>query len=243
MTKAYSKWLRFLLVFSVLGVVAFFAGLHFADKYLLPARHPLTGRLIAGITTNPEWLDRSERAREEDPERALDLIGITPGMVVADVGAGSGYMTVRLARRVGPAGKVYANDLQPALLQIIADKSRAEHLSNITIVQGTEDDARLPERTFDLILLVDVYHEFKYPQAMLRSILRALKPDGRMVLVEYRKEDPNIPIAELHRMSVAEARTEIEAEGFAFDGVSEGLPRQHIITFRRAKSPAASASQ
>ncbi|MGO9602359.1 MAG: class I SAM-dependent methyltransferase [Candidatus Binataceae bacterium] len=237
-TKAYSKWLRLLLVFSLLGIVALLAGLQFARMYLLPARHPLTGRQIAGITTNPNWLDRSEREREEDPERALDLIGITPGMIVADVGAGSGYMTVRLARRVGPAGKVYANDLQPALLQIIADKAGAEHLSNITIVQGADDDTRLPAGAFDVVLLVDVYHEFSRPQAMLRSILRSLKPDGRMVLVEYRKEDPSIPIAELHRMSVAEARTEVEAEGFAFDGVIEGLPRQHIISFRKPKSPA-----
>jgi ubiquinone/menaquinone biosynthesis C-methylase UbiE len=154
-------------------------------------------------------------------------------MVVADVGAGTGYMTILLARRVGPAGKVYASDLQPAMLQIIRDKARAQRLSNVNIVQGKEDDARLPENAIDLALLVDVYHELWRPQEMLRSIRRSLKPDGELILVEYRKEDPSIPIADTHRMSVADARAEVEAEGFTFDRLVPGLPRQHIIEFRR----------
>jgi len=154
-------------------------------------------------------------------------------MVVADVGAGTGYMTIRLARRVGPTGKVYANDLQRPMLQIIQDKARAGQLSNVEVVQGAEDDAHLPENTIDLALLVDVYHELRRPQEMLRSIRRSLKPGGQLVLVEYRKEDASIPIAPTHRMSVAEARAEVEAEGFAFDRLVPGLPRQHIIRFRR----------
>src|SRR5262249_28183461 len=153
--------------------------------------------------------DRPEREEEEGPERALDLIGIAPKMVVADVGAGTGYMTVRLARRVGPAGKVYANDLQPAMLQLIQDKVLSEQLANVELVQGTEDDARLPAGALDLVLLVDVYHELRHPQRMLQSLQRALKLNGRLVLVEYRKEDPSIPIADTHRMSVAEVRTEV----------------------------------
>jgi ubiquinone/menaquinone biosynthesis C-methylase UbiE len=154
-------------------------------------------------------------------------------MVVADVGAGSGYMTTRIARLVEPGGKVFANDIQPEMLHIIESKARADHLTNIEIVQGTETDTNLPDKAIDLALLVDVYHEFWHPQAMLQSIRRALKDGGQLVLIEYRKEDPSIPIAPTHRMSVAETKTEVEAEGFQFDRVVPGLPRQHIIMFRK----------
>jgi predicted methyltransferase len=224
---------RLVPLFVILGLASFFAGTRLLTTRPTPAIHPLTGRQIAGIATDANWLDRTARAQEEQPDRALELIGITPGMAVADVGAGTGYMTIRLARRVGPTGRVYANDLQPPMLQIIQGKARAEQLSNVEIVQGTEDDTHLPENAIDLALLVDVYHEFRRPQEMLRSIRRSLKPSGRLVLVEYRKEDPSIPIAFTHRMSLAEARTEVEAQGFAFDRLVPGLPRQHIIEFRR----------
>ena len=129
---------------------SFYAGTQLVTTRPTPPIHPLTGRQIAGIATDASWLDRATREQEEAPEQALQLIGIRPGMVVADVGAGSGYMTTRLARLVGPTGKVYANDLQPGMLQIIQDKARAEHLSNIEIVQGTETDARLPDNAIDL---------------------------------------------------------------------------------------------
>jgi SAM-dependent methyltransferase len=128
---------------------------------------------------------------------------------------------------------VFANDIQPAMLRIIQDKVQTEHVSNVVVVQGSEIDAHLPENTIDLALLVDVYHELWYPQEMLRSLRRALRPDGELVLVEYRKEDPSIPIAPTHRMSVADVRTEVETEGFRFDRLVPGLPRQHIIIFRR----------
>ena len=154
----------------------------------------------------------------------MDLIGIAPGSVVADIGAGTGYMTAPTRQRVGAAGKVYANDVQPAMLHVIEEKVRAQQLSNVEIVQGTDTDAHLPDNAIDLALLVDVYHEFSHPQEMLRSIRRSLKTNGRLILVEYRKEDPQIPIAPTHRMSVAEARTEVEAEGFRFDRVVQGLP-------------------
>jgi ubiquinone/menaquinone biosynthesis C-methylase UbiE len=195
--------------------------------------HPLTGRVIPGVATDTAWLDRAEREREETPDRALELIGITPGMTIADIGAGTGYMTVRVARLVGPNGRVYANDLQPAMLREIEAKTRQQQLGNVEIVQGTEDDARLPLNGVDLALMVDVYHEFRQPQAMLQSIRRSLRPNGRLILIEYRKEDPRIPIADTHRLSVAEARAELEAEGFVFERVIEGLPRQHIIVFRK----------
>ena len=224
--------IRLLALLALFGLAAFFVGVRLVGPRSGPPTHPLTGRQIAGIATDASWLDRAAREDEELPERALDLIGIVPGMTVADVGAGSGYMTVRLARRVGPTGKVYANDLQPAMLRVIQGKAQAEHLSNVEIVQGAENDARLPAGVVDLALLVDVYHEFWRPQEMLRSIRRSLEPGGRLVLVEYRGEDPSIPIAPAHRMSVADARTEVEAEGFAFVQVIDGLPRQHIIVFR-----------
>ena len=181
------------------------ASLH-DEAAVAPGTPPLTGRQIAGIATDTNWLDRVAREREEAPEQALQLVGIQPGMVVADVGAGTGYMTTRLARLVGPTGKVYANDVQPAMLQIIENKARIEHLANVEVVQGTDTDARLPDNVIDLALLVDVYHEFWHPQEMLRSIRRSLKSNGELVLVEYRKEDPSIPIADTHRMSVADSR-------------------------------------
>jgi predicted methyltransferase len=228
-----ARRVRFVLVLCLCGVAAFYAGTHLVTRSPAPPRHPVTGRQIAGIATDASWLERVTREQEEAPEQALQLIGIRPGMVVADVGAGSGYMTTRIARLVGPTGKVYANDLQPAMLQIIRSKAESEHLANVEVVQGTETDARLPDDTLDLALLVDVYHEFWHPQEMLRSIRRSLKAGGRLILVEYRKEDPSIPIADTHRMSVAEARTEVEAEGFTFDRLVPGLPRQHIIIFRK----------
>jgi ubiquinone/menaquinone biosynthesis C-methylase UbiE len=195
--------------------------------------HPLTGRRVAGVATDADWLERAERQQEEEPDRALDLIGITEGLVVADVGAGSGYMTVRLARRVGSTGKVYANDLQPAMVARLRERVRRERLANVEPVQGGESDAHLPEGALDLIIMVDVYHEMWQPQAMLQSLRRALKPGGRLVLLEYRKEDPNVPIRLEHKMTVVEARTEITAEGFTFERVIGGLPWQHILVFRK----------
>ena len=223
---------RFLVLVGLLGLVAFYAGTRPITTQRPPV-HPLTGRQIAGVATDTSWLDRATREHEEAPEQALALIGLRPGMVVADVGAGTGYMTTRLARLVGPGGKVFANDIQPAMLRIIQDKVQTEHLSNVVVVQGSEIDAHLPEDTIDLALLVDVYHELWHPQEMLRSLRRALRPDGELVLVEYRQEDPSIPIAPTHRMSVADVRTEVEAEGFRFDRLVPGLPRQHIIIFRK----------
>jgi ubiquinone/menaquinone biosynthesis C-methylase UbiE len=203
---------------------------------LAQATHPLTGRQIAPVMSadGAGWLDRPEREAEEAPDQALDALGIRAGMVVADVGAGTGYMSLRMARRVGPTGKVYANDLQPEMLQKLHAKSQREKLSNVETVQGTESDPKLPPNTMDLVLLVDVYHEFSQPQAMLDKIRESLKPDGRLVLLEYRKEDPKVPIRPEHKMSVAEVKTEVEAEGYKLDQVIEKLPRQHIIIFRRA---------
>ena len=203
---------------------------------LAQATHPLTGRQIAPVmgVAGAGWLDRPEREAEEKPDLALDNLGIRAGMTVADVGAGTGYMSLRMAHRVGPTGKVYANDLQPEMLQKLRAASQREKLSNVETVLGTEADPKLPPDTMDLVLLVDVYHEFSEPQAMLDKIRESLKPDGRLVLLEYRKEDPSVPIRPEHKMSVAEVKTEVEAEGYKLDRVIEKLPRQHIIVFRKA---------
>jgi predicted methyltransferase len=232
-TPAPQRIAQFLLIALVLSLGSFYVGTHFVTRRPVPPRHPLTGRQIAGIATDASWLDRSTREEEEAPAQALALIGIRPGMVVADVGAGSGYMTTRLSMLVGPTGKVIATDIQPHMFQVIQGKAQAEHLTNIDLILGTETNANLPANAVDLALLVDVYHEFWHPQEMLRSIRHALKDHGQLVLVEYRKEDPNLPISPTHRMSVAETRTEVEAEGFVFDRAVEGLPRQHIIVFRK----------
>lgn len=200
-----------------------------------PGVHPVSGRRFAQVMSaaGAAWLDRPERIEEEQPDRALDVLKIPKGGVVADVGAGSGYFTVRLAQRVGPAGKVYAADIQPEMLRLLGLRLTRDRISNVTLIQGDVDNPRLPPGALDLELMVDVYHEFSAPQTMLRHLRDALKPDGRLVLLEYRKEDPSIPIREDHKMSVAEAKLEVEAEGFTLSQVDQSLPRQHILVFTK----------
>jgi len=198
--------------------------------------HPLTGRTIAPVmgAAGADWLDRPEREKEENPEGALNAIGLRPGMVVADIGAGTGYMSLRMAKRVGPSGKVYANDIQPEMLRRLRQNADKAQLKNVETVLGSDDDPKLPAGQMDLVLLVDVYHEFSQPQKMLRKIRESLKPSGRLVLLEYRKEDPSIPIQTVHKMSVAEVKKELEAERFILSQVIESLPRQHILILTRA---------
>ena len=200
-----------------------------------PDVHPISGRRFAAVMgyQGADWLDRAERVTEEEPDLALDAIRLTPRSVVADVGAGSGYMTVKMAKRVGAGGKVYANDIQPEMLARLRQRLLREKITNVETVLGEANDPKLPPAALDLILMVDVYHEFSEPQVMLRRMREALKPDGRLVLLEYRKEDPSIPIRPEHKMSVAEAKLEVEAEGYTLSKVDEVLPRQHILIFTR----------
>jgi ubiquinone/menaquinone biosynthesis C-methylase UbiE len=200
-----------------------------------PGVHPISGRRFASVMgwQGAEWLERAERAVEEEPDKALDALGTLAGNTVADVGAGSGYFTVRLAARVGAKGRVYANDLQPEMLKMLGARLARENVLNVTLVPGTIDDPGLPASSVDLVLMVDVYHEFSQPQKMLRAIRAALKPGGRLVLLEYRKEDPEVPIRPEHKMSIAEAKLELEAEGFTLARVDRRLPRQHILIFSR----------
>ncbi len=211
-------------------LAAFTASVLFAQ-----AEHPVTGRRIANVMGigGAEWLERSEREIEEMPETALDKMGLKPGMMVADVGAGVGYFTVRIAKRVMPGGKVLAVDVQPEMLAKLRQHASEQKLTNILPILSSETDPRLPAKCCDLILMVDVYHELSQPQVMLQKIRAALKDDGRLVLLEYRKEDPHIPIRSEHKMSVAEAKAEVEAEGFKLDSVLKDLPRQHILIFKK----------
>jgi ubiquinone/menaquinone biosynthesis C-methylase UbiE len=179
------------------------------------------------------WLTRPERATEEQPDKALAAIGIARGSTVADVGAGSGYMTWRLAALVGPRGKVYANDIQPRMLDLLRKNIEQRHLDNVETVLGAPDDPRLPG-PIDLALLVDVYHEFSEPQKMLEHLRDSLKPKGRLVLVEYRAEDPSVPIRPEHKMTVEQVKREVEPQGYRLDKVLETLPRQHILIFWKA---------
>jgi len=198
-------------------------------------RHPVSGRVIAQVMgyEGAAWLERPEREREEAPSKAIAALDIKPGQVVADVGAGSGYYTVRLAERVGTSGKVFATDIQPEMVRLLQQRVARERHTQVDVVQASEADPRLPQNQLDLILMVDVYHELARPQEMLRQLRTALKPDGRLVLIEFRKESAWVPIREEHKLSAREARMELEAEGYRFDRVIDVLPWQHILVFRR----------
>src|ERR1017187_8728873 len=192
--------------------------------------HPITQRRIAQVMGpgGADWLVRPERQSEEHPDEALDALKIPKGAVVADIGAGGGYFTWRLAKRV-----VYGEDIQQAMLDRLEKNMRDRHLANVRPVLGAMDDPKLPAAAVDLVLLVDVYHEFSEPEKMLDRIRDSLKPNGRLVLLEYRAEDPNVPIRPEHKMTVKQVRAEVEPEGFKFDRSIEILPQQHIIVFRR----------
>jgi len=234
-SQLYSRSVTVAVRYRVLIVIlACAAGLW---AFQTPGVHPLTGRQIAGVCGAggcETWLERPEREQEENPEGALDALNLKAGMTVADVGAGTGYMSLKLAKRVGPGGKVYAEDVQPEMLQRVRANAAKAKASNVVAVQGSFTDPMLPKGQMDLVLLADVYHEFSEPQKMLRGIRESLKPDGRLVLLEYRKEDPKIPIREEHKMTVAEVKTELEAEGFHLAQVIETLPRQHILILTKA---------
>jgi ubiquinone/menaquinone biosynthesis C-methylase UbiE len=199
------------------------------------AVHPVTGRQIAPVMgmAGADWLDREERAREEKPDKAIAQLNIKPGMVVGDVGAGTGFYTMRLAKAVSPGGMVYADDIQPAMLERLRANAKARELTNVKTILGTAASPRLPADTLDLVILVDVYHEFSQPQRMLDGIRESLKPDGRLVLLEFRKEDPSVPIRPEHKMSVEEVKAEVMPEGYRLEKVDESLPWQHILVFRK----------
>ena len=214
---------------TVLSVIS----LLFAAALVAQGKHPVSGRQIAGVMGHQgaAWLERPEREKEEAPTKAIAALNIKAGQTVADIGAGSGYYSVLLAGAVGPTGRVFATDIQPEMLAIIKRKLDALPIPQIQLVLGTPTETRLPDASIDLALMVDVYHELSEPQVFLRSVKRALKPGGRLVLLEFRKEDRRVPIREEHKMTVREARTELEAEGYTFREVIDVLPWQHILVF------------
>jgi ubiquinone/menaquinone biosynthesis C-methylase UbiE len=198
--------------------------------------HPATGRRIAPVMTidGADWLDREERQREEQPDKAIAALDLRPGMWVGDVGAGTGFYSIRIAKAVAPDGIVIANDIQAGMLERLRANAAAQGIRNVETVLGTESDPKLPQGKLDLVVLVDVYHEFSRPQRMLDQIRESLKPDGRLVLLEFRKEDPSVPIRPEHKMSVAEVKAEVSPEGYQFEKVVDTLPWQHIIFFRKS---------
>ncbi len=196
------------------------------------------GREIAAVMgfAGAPWLERSSRAAEERPDLLVEELHLQPGMTVADIGAGTGYLSRRMAPLVQP-GRVMAVDVQPQMVALLRDLSQQAEFKNIVPVQGGADDVRLPPASVDLAVLVDVYHELAYPYEVMRSLVRALKPGGRIVLVEYRGEDPNVPIKALHKMSEAQIRREMSALGLVWERTSERLPMQHIVVFRTRAGP------
>lgn len=178
-----------------------------------------------------EWLTRPERDAEEDTTAMHANLGLRPGDVACDVGAGNGYHTLRMARAVGPSGKAIGVDLQPQMLALLRDRADAERVENVETIVATEVDPKLPPNTCDLILLVDVYHELSDPAAVLGHLREALTERGRIALLEYRAEDPEVPIKALHKMSKAQILAEYEANGLALQSTFDGLPWQHMMFF------------
>ena len=180
-----------------------------------------------------EWLDRPEREEEEHPAKVLDSLDLRPGDVVADLGAGSGYFTFRIAPKVGKTGKVLAVEIQEAMLNTLRARAAATKATNVEVVRGSEIDPHLPLSGVDLVLLVDVYHELTYPFEVMSKVREALKTGGRVVFVEYRKEDPAVRIKDVHKMSVEQLEREMNAVGLAHVRTVETLPLQHIVIFEK----------
>ncbi len=192
------------------------------------------GREIARVMgfTGASWLERPERAAEERPDWLVAELHLSPAMTVADIGAGSGYLTRLLSARV-PDGRVYAVDVQPEMVGLLKSLAAQPGFGNVIPVQGAADDVRLPARSIDVAVLVDVYHELEYPAEVMTSLIAALKPNGRIVFVEYRAEDPAVPILALHKMSESQVRREMSGLPLVWERGSERLPLQHVIVFRK----------
>jgi protein-L-isoaspartate O-methyltransferase len=193
------------------------------------------GREIAQVMGHlgAGWLERPERVKEEEPKKLYELLKVKAGDVIADIGAGSGYHTFPLAERVGRKGKVYAVDIQPEMLAIIKKRMKEKEVTNVEPVQGTETDPKLPEKSLDLILMVDVYHEFNFPWEMTTTLLKGLKPGGRMVFVEFRKEDEKVPIKLVHKMTEKQVLKEMEPHPLKWLKTDSSLPWQHVIIFEK----------
>ncbi len=193
------------------------------------------GRQIAYVMSHQgiDWLERPEREKEENSSQLLRNMKIKPGMIVADIGAGSGYYTARISKKVGN-GTVYAVDIEPEMINYLDQRIAREKLTNVKTILSTEQKVNLPANSIDLMLLVDVYHEFSFPYEMGRSMLEALKPGGLLYLVEFRAEDNNVPIKAVHKMSEKQAVKELKAAGFQFERNISNLPWQHCMVFKKS---------
>ncbi len=196
------------------------------------------GREIAGVMgwQGASWLEREERQQEERGDLLLRELGLKPGMAVADIGAGTGYYARRMAPLVGAGGSggvVYATDVQPEMIKMLEDGAKKAGLSNIKPVLGGLQNANLPDNSIDLAIMVDVYHELEFPFEVIDSLVRALKPGGRIAYVEYRAEDARVPIKALHKMSEAQVRKEAAAHALVWERTANTLPWQHVVIFRK----------
>ncbi|BAZ43746.1 type 11 methyltransferase [Chondrocystis sp. NIES-4102] len=179
-----------------------------------------------------DWLERNSRETEEKPDTTVEMLNLKADDVVADIGAGSGYFSFRMAAKV-PEGKVYAVDIQPEMLEAIATFQQENHITNVETILGQEDNPNLPPESIDLALMVDAYHEFAYPKEMMDGIFNALKPGGKVVLLEYRQENPMIMIKPLHKMSQKQVKKELSSVGLHWETTKEFLPEQHFLVFSK----------
>ena len=184
------------------------------------------------------WLERPERNVEENTELLVKSLPVKPGEVIADIGAGTGYFTRQLAPKVGPKGKVFAVDVQPEMIALLTNRMAALNISNVQAFLGTTTDPKLPPASVDWVLMVDVYHEFSHPHEMMQAICKSLKPSGKVVFVEFRGEDPEVPIKPLHKMTEAQVRKEMSVQTLEWRETISVLPRQHIIIFQKKSGSA-----
>jgi ubiquinone/menaquinone biosynthesis C-methylase UbiE len=191
------------------------------------------GREIAHVMgwQGASWLERPTRVKEEEPAKLIKALDVKPGMVIADVGAGSGYHAFLLSPLVGPKGKIIASDIQPEMIKMIEDKAKMKKVTNIETVNGTNQDPKLPEAKVDLIIMVDVYHEFEFPFEMTKKMIASLKPGGRLVFVEFKAEDDKVAILPLHKMSERQVIKEMEPFAEMEHAKTVGLSWQHVVTF------------
>ena len=194
------------------------------------------GREIASVMSaaGGDWLERNTRQEEENVALAIAKLGLQGNSVVADIGAGTGYYTFRIAPKI-PQGKVYAVEVQDEFISALKTRQQELGLANVEVIKGTSQSPNLPAASVDLAIMVDVYHELEYPQEMLQALHQALKPTGKLLLLEYRAEDPAIPIKELHKMSVAQANKELSANGFKLFRREDFLPIQHFLLYEKVK--------